>query len=301
MAYHSTNSSVPPASSRDAYDWGVSTHLDFAKGHGSENDFVLVPDPEGVVDLDIRTIAELCHRHRGIGGDGILRVVRTKHVPDAASDTEWFMDYRNADGSIAQMCGNGVRVFARYLREEGLVDGDQIAIGTRAGTRSAVFEDDGSITVDMGSPQLLGISHTTVNDTPVVGTAVSMGNPHLACDLSGTGLSVASLDLTEEPEYDATFFADGVNQEFYTDSEPLEQYDAHVHMRVHERGVGETRSCGTGICAVAVAALQRSERDTGRVVVDVPGGRLYTDVSPQRVLLRGPAEVVARGRWELGR
>ncbi|GAB3299246.1 diaminopimelate epimerase [Epidermidibacterium keratini] len=269
----------------------------FAKGHGTENDFVLLPDPDGLLELDVRMVAELCHRHRGIGADGVLRVVRSTHFDGAPADAEWFMDYRNADGSIVEMCGNGVRVFARFLREEGLVDGRHVPIGTRAGTKLATFEDDGTITVDMGPPQLLGISHTTVGETPVMGTAISMGNPHLACDLAGTGLSVAGLSLLEEPEYDADFFPEGVNQEFYTDSEPLPGYDAHVHMRVHERGVGETRSCGTGICAVAVAALRRSERDSGAVVVDVPGGRLHVDVSPERVLLRGPAVVVARGTW----
>ena len=271
----------------------------FAKGHGTENDFVVVPDADGELDLDARQVAALTDRRRGIGGDGVLRVVRTAHVTEPSEDAEWFMDYRNADGSIAEMCGNGVRVFAQYLREEGLADDGPLAIGTRSGTKIATFEDDGTITVDMGPPERLGDSSTVLGDLSLRGIAVSMGNPHLALDLAGTGLELDELDLSTEPSYDRPFFPYGVNQEFYVDADPLPDTDLHVRMRVHERGVGETRSCGTGICAVAVAALARSGLNEGSVVVDVPGGRLRTDVRSDRVLLRGPAVIVARGEVDL--
>ncbi|WP_199849460.1 diaminopimelate epimerase [Blastococcus sp. Marseille-P5729] len=273
--------------------------IPFAKGHGTENDFVLLPDVDGVRELSVDQIALVTDRRRGIGGDGVLRVVRSRHVADASTDAEWFMDYRNADGSIAEMCGNGVRVFARYLREEGLADGPAIDIGTRAGTKRALFEDDGSITVDMGPPQLLGESVTAVNGRKLTGLGVSMGNPHLAIDLAGSGLELDDLDLSDEPAYDRSFYPEGVNQEMYVDADPIDGADLHVRMRVHERGVGETRSCGTGICAVAVAALARQGVERGSVVVDVPGGRLFTQVGPERILLRGPAVIVARGAIEL--
>ncbi|WP_228389327.1 diaminopimelate epimerase [Cumulibacter manganitolerans] len=271
----------------------------FAKGHGTENDFVVLPDVDGRLTLTAPQVRRLTDRRRGVGGDGVLRVVRSANAPEADSTAPWFMDYRNADGSIAEMCGNGVRVFARYLRESGLDDGAEVVISTRAGTKTARFEDDGTITVDMGPPRILGAGSTVLGRRRLDGLGISMGNPHLAIDLAPFGLHLDELDLTEEPQYDHGLFPEGVNQELYVDAEPVAGADAHVRMRVHERGVGETPSCGTGICAVAVAALARDGRDSGRVVVDVPGGRLETDVRPDRVLLRGPAVIVAQGEVEL--
>src|SRR5690606_887225 len=136
------------------------SRMRFAKGHGTENDFVILPDPDGALDLSADQVARLCDRRAGIGGDGVLRVVRTaaleEPVTGTAADGEWFMDYRNADGSIAEMCGNGVRVFARYLLHAGLVDKGPITVGTRAGARRVEVEPDGDITVDMGLPEVLG-------------------------------------------------------------------------------------------------------------------------------------------------
>ena len=272
------------------------TIVEFAKGHGTENDFVVLFDPDGRLDLTVEQVARIADQHRGLGADGVLRVVRSTLVPEADKSAEWFMDYRNADGSIVEMCGNGVRVFARYLQEQGLASTAGLDVSTRAGVKYTAFNSDGSITVDMGAPQVLGESVTQVQGKSVRGLGVSMGNPHLAIDLGLAGLRVAELELGTEPPYDRAFFADGVNQEFYQDAEPLEGSDLHVLMRVHERGVGETRSCGTGVCAVAVAALARDGQDAGVVVVDVPGGRLSTDVTPDRVLLTGPAVIVARGQ-----
>ncbi|WP_134323527.1 diaminopimelate epimerase [Cumulibacter soli] len=269
--------------------------MEFAKGHGTENDFVILFDPDGQFDPTVHQVQQIADRHRGLGADGILRVVRSVHVPEADKGAEWFMDYRNSDGSIVEMCGNGVRVFARYLQERGLASTAGLDVSTRAGIKYAAFNADGSITVDMGPPEVLGVSATTLQGRRLTGLGVSMGNPHLAIDLSPAGLEVDDLDLCAEPEYDRTLFAEGVNQEFYQDAAPIDGVDIHVRMRVHERGVGETRSCGTGICAVAVAALARTDRQEGTVVIDVPGGRLYTDVTAQRVLLSGPAVIVARG------
>lgn len=272
------------------------TH-EFAKGHGTENDFVILPDPDGELALDRAQVARITDRRSGIGGDGILRVVRSKHVPEADPYTQWFMDYRNADGSLAQMCGNGVRVFARYLQVMGWASTDFVDVSTRAGTKRASFNQDGSITVDMGSAQILGSSATSVGGHDLRGLGISMGNPHLAVELTDSTLRLDELDLSTEPQYDAGFFPVGVNQEFYVVAAGVPQADVHVRMRVHERGVGETRSCGTGVCAVAVAALSRIDASEGKVVVDVPGGRLWTEVADDRVLLRGPAVIVAYGRW----
>jgi diaminopimelate epimerase len=280
----------------------VRNSFDWLKGHGTENDFVLLPDPDGTVhgDLAPRVVRAVCHRRRGIGADGVLRVVRTRayaeHEPLAAAvadDAEWFMDYRNSDGSVSEMCGNGVRVFARYLMEEGHVDpADTLPIGTRAGVRVARFGTDGMITVDMGVGEMQGDVEIGVGDRSWKASRVSMGNPHavvMVDDLAEAG------PLVESPAYDPGDFPQGVNVEFVR-----EVAARHVAMRVFERGSGETRSCGTGACAAALAAA--AVEDGGRPQVwrvDVPGGSLYVHwLENGHLELGGPAVLGPRGRME---
>ena len=268
----------------------------WAKGHGTENDFVILPDADTRIhgDLDPDFVATLCHRRRGIGADGVLRVVRSTALglDDGAT---WFMDYRNADGSVSEMCGNGVRVFAAYLEREGLVDGkDSIAIGTRGGVKTVVFEDDGTYTVDMGIPEVFGDTSVSVDGRAWEARHVETGNPHAIAfvdDLTDAG------PLIDEPTYDPDEYPDGVNIEFV-----VPRGDRHVAVRVHERGSGETRSCGTGACAVAVAAAVRdgvAPEHSGEPVtyrVDLPGGALRITWRPDgRILMTGPAEIVADG------
>ncbi|MDN4171561.1 diaminopimelate epimerase [Nocardioides sp. SOB77] len=283
----------------------------FLKGHGTENDFVLLPDHDGTVhgDLDPARVARLCDRRAGIGGDGVLRVVRTEAYAAARehadpAEAEWFMDYRNSDGSLSEMCGNGVRVFARHLLEEGLVEpGRPIPVGTRAGVK--VIEVDGDrITVDMGRPQVLGTTEVAVGSARWAAAHVDMGNPHAVAFLDeGQSLAVDGPvgPLASEPDFDRSVYPHGVNVEF------VERRGAgHVAMRVHERGSGETRSCGTGACAVAVAAAVADGRAAGgpgadaTYRVDLPGGTLeITWTADDRVLMSGPAVVVARGTTAL--
>lgn len=267
--------------------------IEFLKGHGTENDFVLLPDPTGELELTQARVRALCDRHRGLGADGVLRAVLGMYVPDAPAGTspdEWFMDYRNADGSIVEMCGNGVRVFARYLLEAGQVDGSEFRIGSRSGPRSVRVHDDGTVTVGMGAVRVGPPSTVSVAGQTFEGIAVDVGNPHLACV---TGLPVEQLDLTMPPGHDPMEFPHGVNVEFVNLLAP----DA-VRMRVHERGVGETRSCGTGTVAAVAAALQVCGRRTGTVDVDVPGGRVCVTVTEDGSTLTGPAVLVARGRLD---
>ncbi|MFC7329596.1 diaminopimelate epimerase [Marinactinospora rubrisoli] len=267
----------------------------FAKGHGTENDFVILPDPDGALDLTPAQIAALCDRRAGVGGDGVLRVVRTKALGErlsadsaAVEACEWFMDYRNADGSIAEMCGNGVRVFARYLVRAGLVAGDVFEIGTRAGVRRVTIEDDGEITVDMGPVRLLGEGGAVLAGGPVRGARVSVGNPHLACAVPGP---VAEVDLSAQPELDAAEFPEGGNVEVYRVLEP-----GTLEMRVYERGSGETRSCGTGIVAAAAAAAATPGAPGSDVWrVRVPGGECVVTLEAGTARLRGPAVIVAEG------
>jgi diaminopimelate epimerase len=275
--------------------------VEFAKGHGAQNDFVVFPDPDGTLELTDARVVAVCDRHRGLGADGVLRVVRwaaLDGVADPEPGVEWFMDYRNADGSVAQMCGNGVRVFARYLAERGWVCArEQTTIGTRAGVRRFSFAGGdgvaGEVSVDMGPVRIDGPATATVDGLPFVGIAVDVGNPHLACV---TSAPIGALDLTVPPGHDPVLFPHGVNVEFVS---PWAG-EAPVVMRVHERGVGETRACGTGTVAAAVAVLRAAGRDTGEVTVRSPGGLQRVTVSAQGSVLHGPAVIVARGVLDAG-
>jgi diaminopimelate epimerase len=272
-------------------------------GHGTENDFVVLPDPDGTVwpedRLDAALVRRLCDRRAGPGGDGVLRVVRTAHVPDAPAvlgadlaGCEWFMDHRNADGSYAEMCGNGIRLFLHALVTEGLLDRrtceSGVLVGTRGGPRRVGATSDGLYWVDMGPARPFGEGEATLAGRTFHGRAISMGNPHLACL---TEVDLDALDLTRPPEFDAGLFPHGVNVEIVTVLEPA----AHIRLRVFERGVGETRSCGTGACAAAYAALVAEGATEGTVQVDVPGGRLAVRVADGTTVLTGPAVLVAAG------
>lgn len=280
--------------------------LPFLKGHGTENDFVIVPDPDNALELPASTVARLCDRRAGIGGDGLLRVVRSAAHPEAehmAGEAEWFMDYRNADGSVAEMCGNGVRVFARYLQHAGHIDAGDVSVATRGGIKKAHLAKAvpgscvaGDITVSMGRAVLPEDGVTvSVGGRSWPARNVNMGNPHAVAFVEE--LDHAGDLLTVPPFTPASVYPDGVNVEFVVD-----RGEHHVAMRVHERGSGETRSCGTGACAVAVAAARRDGLDpavTGAPVtytVDLPGGRLRITERPDgEIEMTGPAVIVAEG------
>lgn len=274
----------------------------FLKGHGTENDFVIIPDPENAIALSPRAVAALCDRRAGIGGDGVLHVVRSAAHPEArhlADEAEWFMDYRNGDGSIAEMCGNGVRVFARYLQHVGHVGEGDLAVATRGGVKRVHIDKEGLITVGMGKAVLPeGVVTVTVDDRSWPATNVNMGNPHAVAfvdDLAHAGT------LYDAPPFaPANAYPEGVNVEFVVDRGP-----GHVAMRVHERGSGETRSCGTGACAVAVATARRDGVDpavTGAPAtyeIDLPGGRLTITERPDGdIEMTGAAVIVAEGEIE---
>ncbi len=272
-------------------------------GHGTENDFVVLPDPDGAVwagdRLDGAMVRRLCDRRAGLGGDGVLRLVRSAHVPDAVdvlgpdlAACEWFMDHRNADGSYAEMCGNGIRLFLHALIAEGLLDRaactDGVLVGTRGGPRRVGATADGAYWVDMGPAAEFGHGAADLDGRTFSGRAVSMGNPHLA---ALTDVDVDTLDLSRAPRFDAELFPEGVNVELVN----VVESGAHIRLRVFERGVGETRSCGTGACAAAYAALADTGRAEGTVLVDVPGGRLSVQVDPRTTVLTGPAVLVSAG------
>ncbi|GAA3124311.1 diaminopimelate epimerase [Streptosporangium carneum] len=266
----------------------------FVKGHGTENDFVILPDPDGELELSAARVAAMCDRRAGIGADGVLHVMRTKlspEVADQAGEAEWFMDYRNADGGVAEMCGNGVRVFARYLVDAGLADAGEFGIATRGGVKRARLAETGDVTVEMGPARVLGDSTTTVTGRRYDGVHVDMGNPHLACVI---GDPVAQLDLTHQPAFDPAVFPVGVNIELLN---PVGE--RRVVMRVFERGSGETRSCGTGAVASAVAAARLAGESTGTWTVEVLGGTVTVTLDEHTTYLAGPAVLVASGELNL--
>lgn len=246
----------------------------FLKGHGTGNDFVLLPDLGGELDLTPELVGRLCDRRAGLGADGVLRVVRSAAV--GRSGGEFFLDHHNADGSRPEMCGNGIRLYAHYLVSAGLVPAGRLAIETRGGVRQ-VEAGLGWVVVDMG-PATVG-EPVQVDGTAAV--AVDMGNPHAVVLLpSLDGLGVLDPDRKD------------LNVEYVAGTDV-----AAIAMRVHERGVGETRSCGTGACAAVVAHSLANGVARGTAVdVDVPGGRLVvTWLASGNVLLSGPAVLVADG------
>ena len=280
----------------------------FTKGHGTGNDFVIVSDPDGELELTDDQVAILCDRRFGIGGDGILRVVRSAAIADgadaAAEHAEWFMDYRNADGSVAEMCGNGIRVFARYLDQAGWAEvGDEpLRIGTRAGVK-ALTRDERGIEVDLG--------RFAIDDADVLvrargldvarpGVGVDVGNPHVVVALSSLdeleGLDLGAIPILEPAP------AAGANVEFVVPADPLVHAGVgSITMRVFERGVGETLSCGTGVAAAALAVRHWAGAGApDRWIVTVPGGELGVRVTPDgHVLLSGPAALVYTGEITL--
>jgi diaminopimelate epimerase len=278
--------------------------MEFAKGHGTQNDFVLLLDLPARFDLSPAAVGALCDRRRGLGADGVLRVTVAgaareagvfDELPAGVGPDDWFMDYRNADGSQAQMCGNGVRVFTHFLRAADLERRSEFVVGSLAGARTVVVHSadatTADVTVDMGKANVFGSGSATVGGRSFSGLAVDVGNPHLACvdpqlDLDG----LAALDVGAPVSFDAALFPGGVNVEVLTAPR-----DGAVHMRVHERGVGETRSCGTGTVAATVAALRHLDRETGELAVRVPGGAVSVTVTDATSYLRGPSVLVARG------
>ena len=290
------------------------TQIQFTKGHGTGNDFVLFSDPDGELELDAHELAFLSDRHFGVGGDGVIRAVRSANLPEGAAalaedpEAEWFMDYHNADGSPAEMCGNGIRVFGAFLLANGLTsfgDGESIAVGTRGGVRVLTRLADG-FEVDLGPFVVAGEAMVTARNLDVArpGQAVGVGNPHVVVALADDG-ELEALDLAEAPVVTPTP-PHGANVEFVVPAEPLVVDGVgRIRMRVHERGSGETLSCGTGAVASALAVRHwAGEGAPNDWRVHVPGGvlgvRMFQAHDGEHVALAGPAELVFDGVLSLG-
>jgi diaminopimelate epimerase len=286
------------------------TTLRFTKGHGTGNDFVLFADPDGALELDPLQLGQLADRHFGVGGDGTIRAVRSAKLAEGAAAlaenpaAEWFMDYHNADGSPAEMCGNGIRVFAEYLIANDLLtlaEGQTVPIGTRGGVRMLTRLADG-YEVDLG-PFVVAPGEAMVSarrlEVARPGLAVGVGNPHVVVALADED-ELDAIDLSEAPQVTPAP-PDGANVEFVVPEEPLvAEGVGRIRMRVHERGSGETLSCGTGAAAAALATRDWAGEGAPDVWrVEVPGGVVGVRVADGHVYLSGPAELVYDGALEL--
>lgn len=292
----------------------MTNQLSFTKGHGTGNDFVLFLDAEGEINLTPAQIAKICDRHFGVGADGLIRVVKSANLTaGAASLAEepqaiWFMDYYNADGSTAEMCGNGTRVFARYLTEKGLVelgDGDTLSIGTRAGVKD-LQRNMAGFAVDLGRWKLepdefLVQAHDIEVARP--GQGINVGNPHIVVALASAS-ELLDLDLTKAPVINP-HPQHGANVEFVVPADPMIKNGVgSIQMRVYERGVGETLSCGTGIVAAALATRHWAGPGApNQWQVTVPGGvlgvRMFATEDGEHIGLSGAAELVFEGQIDL--
>lgn len=293
----------------------MAVELHFTKGQGTGNDFVLFSDPDGEVDLTPTQIAAICDRHFGVGADGVLRAVRSANIEAGAAAlaedaaAEWFMDYHNGDGSIAEMCGNGIRVFARYLIDNGLATlapGETLIIGTRSGVRDVQLNKLG-FQVDLGRWKLGGgepLVRAKNLQVARPGLGINVGNPHVVVALADDD-ELDDADLSFIPHLEPVP-VDGANVEFVVPSDPLVRDGVgHIRMRVHERGSGETLSCGTGAAAAALATRYwAGEGAPNNWSVTVPGGvvgvRMFPTEDGEHVALSGPAELVFEGDLSLG-
>lgn len=250
-------------------------------GHGTENDFVILFDPDSQYVITPAQIAAICNRSSGIGADGFIRITKP--------DGKWFMDYSNSDGSIAEMCGNGIRVMARYLVARGHLPEGIFAINTRAGIKHLRVPLEGDISVNMGQvTDEMEEIEVTQNGKTWEGLNISVGNPHAVVFLENLE-EVGSLETAPVVSPQSSY-PEGVNVEFVQ-----LLADNEARMRVHERGSGETRSCGTGTCAVALAAtLHTRGKLPSRWTIYPPGGRLIVDIDGHsNATLIGPAELIA--------
>jgi diaminopimelate epimerase len=277
----------------------------FSKYHGTGNDFILVDDMLERGQWSPATIAAACDRRFGIGADGVIRIA-------PAEDADFFMDYSNADGQTAEMCGNGIRCLGKYVFDRGLTTSRQLLVATRAGLKHLVLHvEDGrveAVTVDMGRPALTrgaipmaGDPESTFVGQPLEvdgrtlrGTAVSMGNPHvvLFLDPSGDGLSEVPVRVLGPMVEGRAEFPERTNVEFVT------VRDGRVLARVWERGSGETMACGTGGCAAMVASSLAGLVDR-TAEVEFPGGVLRVAWREDgTVELTGPAACVFDGELD---
>jgi diaminopimelate epimerase len=280
--------------------------LEFSKYQGTGNDFVMFADLHDGRPLDPAEATALCDRRRGVGADGVIRITAADE-----GGARFFMDYRNADGSTAEMCGNGIRCVGAFLHDRGMVQDRELDVLTRAGVKHLRVDggrEGRTVTVGMGTANftraaipMRGPAWETFLAQPfdlgggvrVTASAVSMGNPHLVLFLDDDPDLVHVAHIGPELERHE-WFPEHTNVEF------AHVRDGEITVRVWERGIGETMACGSGACAVAVAA---NEAGLAGPMADVrfPGGVVRVERTDHDVVLRGEAGHVFDGSIDLGR
>ncbi len=261
----------------------------FFKYHGTGNDFIMIDNCDNNFDAkNIEKIKLFCHRRFGIGADGIIFL-------ENSSKANCFMNYYNADGTLAEMCGNGVRCLAKFFIEQTKSKQKELSIDTRAGIKKIICNDDGSFSVNMGAPIFF---HKDFPNEPqklenILFDFVSMGNPHAV----GFVKNLSEIDLPQiGPKIENNpLFPNKINTEFVEKVK-----DNYFKVKVWERGSGATFACGTGACAV-FAILNKSSTSSTRqglaeITLEFPGGNLYLSKNQLgEIILRGPAVCVFKG------
>lgn len=259
----------------------MTNSVQYFKGHGTKNDFVLIQDLNDSIKITQQQVKEICDRENGIGADGLLKVVK--------KNEKFFMDYRNADGSIAEMCGNGARVFALFLKKNNLVANNQFSFETRSGDVEVNFKSENEISVSMNLASLRNRKvKVSVNNHTYLAECVDSPNPHAVAFVENLS-EVGDLKISPKVEPNQEF-PEGVNTEFVKIIS-----ENHVQMRVFERGSGETLSCGTGACAVATVMRQRSNNNISEFKIDVLGGSLVIKFDAKKMTMTGPAIIEKQG------
>lgn len=256
---------------------------EFYKYHGAGNDFIMIDNLDHNFSIDAQKIKLLCDRHFGIGADGLILL-------ESSKTADCFMNYYNADGTLAEMCGNGVRCTAKFFIEQTKSKLKELSIDTRAGIKKVICNPDQNFSVNMGVPIF---SHTDFPKGPItleniVFNFVSMGNPHAV----GMVKNLSKIDISQigpKIENDS-HFPNKINVELV---EKVSQN--HFKVKVWERGVGITLACGTGACAV-YAILKKENKSMGEITLEFPGGNLYlSDNKKGEIILRGEATFVFKG------
>ncbi len=258
-------------------------NIGFTKMHGLGNDFVVIENMNGRITLAKEQIIFLCDRFKGIGADGVILI-------EKSDKGDCFMNYYNADGSVAEMCGNGVRCVAKFLKDDILKDKVNFKIDTRAGMKDIEFMSDGTFSVNMGKPMFSSTDFPgeTSNLEGLSFNFVSVGNPHAVALVES--LETYDLSLIGPKIENDKIFPNKINVELVE-----KKYEKEYKVKVWERGCGATLACGTGACAV-YAIIAKDRHIDGEIKISLPGGNLFLGQNTENdIIMRGPAESVYNG------
>lgn len=297
----------------------MSIPKEFYKSQSTGNDFVMYLDFENKLIPDAEEVSEICDRHFGIGADGLIRIGTVKNGISSSNkarstgksekddEIHYFMDYYNSDGSIANMCGNGVRSTASLLKYLGIYKGGECQIITRDGLKNVNFEGASDFSVDLGNYYFNNnldveiIAKYQKSFRNFRAKYANLGNEHLVVILEKSE-DLSEIDLSIKPQI--IMQTNEIPSQNSSDFEHLMQVDANfefitlknnsINLRVFERGVGETLSCGTGICAASIAAYYFQDQKHNSYNICVPGGNLRTLINNNRITLFGESKIVGK-------